>query len=365
MRARLNRILVNVIITLSAIIVITAVTEIGIRLFMPWKHFAATVNTWDAEVGTKQMPNAKGFVVCPEYEIDMIINSKGLRDREFTYQKPERTERILVLGDSFACGYGVQTEETFAKVLEDLLNSDAGTSSNWEVLNGAIGSTGTAHQLSFFKTEGHKYDPDYVVLCFCLSNDFWDNITSGLYSLQDGELVKHDAPLTGARKIQRYTNWIPGYNTMFARSHLLNFVKYRVSAHHRHNLSSRIQETHTESEIVEDEEEITQALVLSLSDACADIGCRFILTVVPSYDDCDFDGETTRLVRYATAVGIPFVDVRPRLRRAMQEGVRVHYKRDGHWTRDGHRLAAETLYEFFNGVDVPADQEAKDTHQDT
>ena len=52
------------------------------------------------------------------------INSQGFRsDEEFTYQKPESTYRILLLGDSFSMGYEVNQEECYSEVLKKYLRS--------------------------------------------------------------------------------------------------------------------------------------------------------------------------------------------------------------------------------------------------
>lgn len=40
------------------------------------------------------------------YEIEYLINSKGLRDSETTYEKPEGIFRIVLVGDSHTFGYG-------------------------------------------------------------------------------------------------------------------------------------------------------------------------------------------------------------------------------------------------------------------
>ena len=47
--------------------------------------------------------------------VDFQTNSKGLRDREFSYDRVPGKLRILMLGNSLAVGWGVTLEETFAK----------------------------------------------------------------------------------------------------------------------------------------------------------------------------------------------------------------------------------------------------------
>ncbi len=341
--------IINVVLVIVTIAVTLVVAEIGFRLFRPQRHFAVTVNTWDRVTGTRHIPNAKGFVVTTVYEMDLIINSKGLRDREFAYAKPENTKRVLCLGGSFTCGYGVQAKETFAKVLEHLLNSDGDESVGWEVLNAGVGSTGTAHQLAYFKTEGYKYDPDYVLLCFSQQTDYWDNIKSGLYTLEGDRLIKHDAPHTRARRIQKYTNWIPGYNSLFARSHLLNFVKKRIAKHHYRDLARRIVLPDGESSVEEVEEELTRALLMALRDACADIDCRLVMTAIPYPDTWTWYDETVALLAFTQAQGIPFIDLVPAFSREADRGVQIDYPGDRHWTVDGHRLAGQVLYDFFAG----------------
>ena len=348
MPVRAGKVLTNIVVIIVAVVVTLGVLEVGFRLFRPQEHFAVTVNTWDRQVGTRHIPGARGFVVNPQYKMDLIINSKGLRDREFPYAKPPGTRRILCLGGSFTCGYGVGAEQTFAKVLENLLNSDDDEGERWEVLNGGVGSTGTAHQLAFFQTEGYKYDPDFVLLCFSQATDFWDNIISGLYTLEDGKLIKHDAPRTPSRKIQNIVKWVPGYTTFFAKSHLLNFVKARVSQHHYRDLAERIQLPEDDTAIEEAEEELTRHLLVALRDEGARIGCRLVVTAIPLPRTWGWYDETVELFEYLETEGIPFVDLSEGFRTAAAQGSQLIYPKDLHWTQDGHRLAGSILHTFFS-----------------
>ncbi len=354
MDGRLRSVLTGVAVTVVAVIVTLGLIEGGIRLFWPRKHFAATVNTWDRVAGTRHIPGGRGFVKCEVYEMDLIINSRGLRDREFSLEKPANTRRILCLGGSFTAGYGVQAEQTFPKVLERLLNSDSDDSVAWEVLNGGVGSTGTAHQLAFFNAEGFEYSPDIVLLCFSQQTDYWDNARSGLYSIEDGRLVKHDAPKTRARTIQQIAEWIPLYNSFFARSHLLNLIKSRVARYHYRDLARRIAVPGDEGALEEAERELTRRLLVSLHDAAVARGGRMMMIAIPLPDSWDYYDETLELFAYMESTGVAFVDVSAALRGGCERGLQVYYPGDRHWTEAGHRLVAESIYQYLAAVEDSA-----------
>ena len=70
-----------------------------------------------------------------EFETTYHVNSEGLRDDESSLEKPE----VVVLGDSYAMGWGVEQDETFPALLE--------RATGLNVLNAAISSYGTVRQM--------------------------------------------------------------------------------------------------------------------------------------------------------------------------------------------------------------------------
>lgn len=157
----------------------------------------------------------------------MKINSRGLRDREFAYSPPPRTLRIGVFGDSFTFGEGVQNDETYAKVLERLLNSDhTMRKTGWriEVLNFGIGKTGTSHQLAWYQKEGRKYHLDLVILGFLSGNDFSDN-WGGVFYLKGNQLIHNPTAYSSIRRIQSVVYRIPFYRWLAQHSHLVSLVR--------------------------------------------------------------------------------------------------------------------------------------------
>jgi len=154
--------------TLVALLVL----EAGVRLVLPqdpdyfnWQK----IKRWSTRPGWtwELIPGARNdsYAGAP-----VVVNSLGLRDRELTVPKPPGTLRILGVGDSVAFGYGVRLEETFLKVLEARLNTEATNSRRWEVVNGGIEGTDLAHYYNFIRGEAERFEPDLVLVSFVLND---------------------------------------------------------------------------------------------------------------------------------------------------------------------------------------------------
>ena len=85
------------------------------------------------------------------------INSHGWRDAERSFDKPAGVRRIVVLGDSFTFGVGVDAVERYTDVLEKMAGS------NLEVLNLGMNAVGPDQELLVLETDGLRYAPDFVV----------------------------------------------------------------------------------------------------------------------------------------------------------------------------------------------------------
>jgi hypothetical protein len=55
---------------------------------------------------------------------EFSTNSVGMRDREYSLEKPANTKRIVVIGDSFAMGSGVSDTENYPFLLEQMFSSE-------------------------------------------------------------------------------------------------------------------------------------------------------------------------------------------------------------------------------------------------
>jgi lysophospholipase L1-like esterase len=103
--------------------------------------------------------------------ITVDINSHGLRGPETAYEKPPSTFRILNLGDSVVMGWGVREEDTYGQQLQFLLNEHSNGSQRFQVINAGVPGWSLDNALAYLQAEGHKYEPDLVVLDVTLAND--------------------------------------------------------------------------------------------------------------------------------------------------------------------------------------------------
>ncbi len=97
-------------------------------------QYLPSCSRWDPTLGYTLRPGRCRFI-NREFNVELSINGAGLRDDEASLKKPE----IIVLGDSHAMGWGVEDDETYARVIEE--------NSGRKVLNAAISSFGTVREL--------------------------------------------------------------------------------------------------------------------------------------------------------------------------------------------------------------------------
>lgn len=265
---------------------------------------------YDPLLGWRNIPGWEATT----FDRRLRINSLGLRDREHPYQKPPGVRRILVLGDSYAWGYGVSDEEIFTEVLEQRL---AGEPGNWEVLNSGVSGWGTDQEYLYLVHEGFRYDPDLVVVAFYLLNDPLNNINSMQYGLhkpffEDESLTLANTPVPR-----------PGSGTRARRSPvdpvtltaaILRAMQQRCRQHGCPLLIVKFGEFLAESE--------------QESAMYAQIGQGLEGRLPPDAHFLDWD-------RMLSDRSIPVSDV-------------LSGNNDGHWNAWGHQFTAEVLHQFLD-----------------
>jgi len=197
--------------------------EVAVRILAP-QATSPIQYSFDPLLGPIPVPNQRGRSTLPHvFDYTYANNSMGLRgSSEYSFSKlPDY--RILLLGDSFTYGIGVDDNQTFAHHLRTALSSKKQTI---EIINAGNQGKGTDYALKFFRTLGHKFKPNLTILFFS-STDFHDN-QRGIYYKVDvsGKIKEIPEPLANTLWAQKSVlRYLPTYNWWISWSQLVNLVK--------------------------------------------------------------------------------------------------------------------------------------------
>jgi len=170
-------VLLNVVLLAFAILLGCVAMEVALRVIFAhsldfsmemWKYAVKLKRpVANPDLSFAHAPNRSAFLMG----VPVSINSEGLRDREFSLEKPPGVYRVMVLGDSTTFGWGVKAEDTAAKFLERKLNANLPAGYNRaEVMNTGVGNYDTVQEVTYYETIGWKYHPDLVVLVFFIND---------------------------------------------------------------------------------------------------------------------------------------------------------------------------------------------------
>jgi lysophospholipase L1-like esterase len=152
--------------------------ELGLRAFFPQslRHTSVRGERFsepDPELGLRYVPGAVWRFDHPEYSVEYAINGDGFRDATSRPAvKPPGTLRVLLLGDSFTFGQGVEYEETWPALAGAEL---ARGSPRVDLINVAMQGMDTRSELILLRRLATRHDVDAVVLGF-LINDLYTNV---------------------------------------------------------------------------------------------------------------------------------------------------------------------------------------------
>ena len=102
---------------------------------------------------------------------DLVINSAGMRDREFAIPKPDGVFRIAAIGDSVTVRINLDRSETWPKLLESFLNEYAPSGApEFEVLNMGVVGYNAPQVVESLPAKGLAFEPDLVIYAYCLND---------------------------------------------------------------------------------------------------------------------------------------------------------------------------------------------------
>jgi len=392
--SRSKRVLFSAVLLLVGTVLCLSVVEVTVRLFLPTSDF---LWQWDSRIGLKLVPGLHGRSVKRGlFDIDVDVNSVGFRDREHVIGKPPDTKRVVLLGDSFVEAIQVPFQSSVTAQLQHRLDL---TTNKAEVINFGVSGTGTARQYLALREYGLKYQPD-VVLVFFVGNDVSDN-SRRLRSLsyvpypqttRDGDLIFDES---GQPVFTRFADESSRFGALtdLLKSHSKTYRLLREGVDNTPALErvfhsfrgGAVPEASTKApdnlgfyEIYrvvqkpdwEDAWRVSEHLLIALRDLAESHGAKFAVILVPGawevYSDLwdevvttmpgmrdvslDRDQPSKRLGEFLNKNRITVISLLPEFRKRAPTLPPLYFRGDGHWTAEGHKLAADLVIDQVSAM---------------
>jgi hypothetical protein len=389
----------NLLVLLGTVLVALALGEVVARLSVPFvrgsHQHPGTITRdelegkphlmeYDSLLGWRFAPNRTVSHQGWEFKVPITTNSLGFRDGEHAFERKDGRRRVLLLGDSFGMGYGVEQEYSFASVLQD-----AGT----EVINLSVSAYGTDQELLLYQTLGKRYDVDAVLLALTIGNDLADItghhsiiFNKPWFELEDGRLslkgVPPPPPATAAPPVEengrppagfRCHDFLDAHSALYAL--LFERLSWIPSVRRAWEASGLIVapiDLFYGGELapldtspppkVDAAWQLMFALLDQWGSEVRENGARPVVLLIPMQlqvdpavlrritarmhfppGRLDPDLPDTRLSGFCRAHGMAVIDLLPPFREEARKGAALYFNKDPHWNRFGHRLAAKVI----------------------
>ena len=99
-----------------------SISEIAVRILSPQSDLRRRdlLFRYEPFIGREGIPNKKGLFANTSFKTTTTHNNEGFRDYNHDKKNKQNKFRIITLGDSFTWGHGVEDDEIYMKVLENM-----------------------------------------------------------------------------------------------------------------------------------------------------------------------------------------------------------------------------------------------------
>ena len=148
-----------------------------------------------------------------KWKFTYTINECGYRGKKIPISNSYEKSNIVILGDSYSFGTGVDDGEEFPAVMHNYLID------NYDIINLSVGGYGLTQEIRRYYEFGQLYQPQIVILQFA-SNDLEDNYWSMVTKIENGRFVFYTS--------NNSVDWVKQYlsKSIIQKSQLYNFFRH-------------------------------------------------------------------------------------------------------------------------------------------
>jgi len=354
--------------------------------------YKALIYAPDPVVGWKFFPNREWTWAgldwyARDFSVRVWANSHGFRDAPREFQKPPRTLRVALLGDSFVEALQVPFEKTAGHLLEQKLNTSASRTMNYpgryEVLNFGVSCHSLGQTLLTWEAYASKFSPDYVFLFVgerqvervvdpnevgnfpaTQKRQLWVRPTFGL---KDGQLIREPArDFETFHKTQRevletefggrgfvkrrrglflgtYFRQLPPLGKNWFWDPLMAIQRNLLTPGKGSGDRAKLAVKYFDPELIQ----INLNVLETLERQIKGTGAQFALVDASSYLNPQATALSEALRKSSAELGWNYIPFSDDLWEANRKGVSPQWKHDGHFNEAGHELFAQAMYRWM------------------
>jgi hypothetical protein len=309
----------------------------------------------DEQVNYKYTPDLEFQISNANYTIKVKTNSDGYRDSD--WETSQDTSKILVLGDSYSAGFGVEVDQRWSNVFSRHLKESADFK-DYVVLNSSVSGYSLLQMINTYKILNEKHRFKWVVIGL---------YTAGLDRIAN-PFVYHQG--YAIQKSQR-DYFIKAGNGVYFSVFKMNFFKKGEYFLIRHLSSARILFSvlkkiqlrfQSHSATTPEGQFLTQNYLAQVENAIENLTLemkkanqKLIVLEVCQHDKLNkFDESQNRLFlsisKRFSSDHVFFMSTKNMLESHLVANKTFWIGNDSHWNQNAHKLVGDSLYIFLNKV---------------
>ncbi|MBN1364235.1 MAG: SGNH/GDSL hydrolase family protein [Syntrophaceae bacterium] len=337
----------------------------------------------DKNLGWDGLTDAENDFVWLDMRHHVRQNNYGYRGKAYDLKRNKK-KRILVMGDSFVWGFGVENEDIFTSVIERETNNTI------EVINMGVSGYGNDQEYLLWKKKGYQWTADEIIVVIYADTDLFENVSDFIWGydkpvFRQNSLGELTLTPPGSQRSEQWTepavvtnvspvlwfykilsksalanmlvrvatkndsirHFLESHKVIFERSYILYPEQYIV------DLTPELKKSWDIMFKILDKfhEEVTRnranfwiVIVPTIEQVYPELWNKFLKSDdLPSGKKLDPAIPNKRIVDWCVKNKIHVIDLLPQMREAGLSNPYLYYPLNRHWTRDGHLVAARFL----------------------